>query len=130
MKVSGYPVYKFLNFGGIDKQALEANEKVARESLGDTYAAYVKHHKMMVSAGFDRHESLRVIAEDGKEIEIYVQSADYEKLWKTSPHDLNAQGRSHLVKIEYEEIKVGDELVNRATSFQAELVDHKPTIRK
>ena len=130
MKISGYPVYKFLNFFGIDKQALEASEKEAREVLGENYESYVKNHEAMVSAGFDQHESLRVIRQDGDEVEIYVRRADYQKLWKTSPHDLNEQGKSHLVTVEYEAIQVGDQVLNRATSFQAKLVEYRPTIRK
>jgi hypothetical protein len=84
----------------------------------------------MVSAGFDKHERVQVIGKDRKEIDVYVRSEDYEKLCKVSPHDLKEQGQSHFVTIDYELVAVGGQIVNRATSFQAELVDHEPTVRK
>lgn len=130
MTLTGYPVYKFINLSGIDQKALKANEKKAREALGENYDGYVKYHEAMVAAGFDQHEALRVMGRDAKEIEIYIPNADYKKMWEVNPRDLSKQGKSHLVTIEYEAIVVGEQIVNRATSFKAELVDHEPTIRK
>jgi hypothetical protein len=130
MTLTGHPVYNFINLFGIDQKALEANEKEAREALGENYDGYLKYHEAMVEAGFDQHEALRVIGRDAKEIEIYIPNADYKKLWEENPHDLSKQGKSHLVTIEYEAIEVGDQIVNLATSFEAKLVDHEPTIRK
>jgi hypothetical protein len=128
--VSGYPVYKFLNLLGVDSDAFKANEKTLRAAMGDDYERYAKHHEAMISAGFDRHELLRVIGKDRSELDVYVRSEDYKKLWNVSPHALKEQGKSHFVTIEYEVITVGHEIVNRATSFKAELVDHKPILRK
>ena len=100
------------------------------EDIEGNFDDYVEAHERMVSAGFDRHMPLRLITDNEVEIEVYVPNGDYETVWKTSPHDLHDQGKSHYIEIEYEEIAVGDQMVNRAISFRAELVDHEPTIRK
>lgn len=129
-KVSGYPVYKFLNFSGIDQHQLESNEEAAKELLGYAYDEYVEHHQRMVAAGFDLHKPLRILPDDADEVLVYIQNSDYDQLWAVSPHDLSAQGKSHLVSIEYEQIQVGDEVVNRASSIRAELVDREPILVK
>jgi hypothetical protein len=122
-EVKGYPVYKFINLGGIEAKALKANEVETRKFLGENYDAYVKQHQLFVSRGFDLHTPLKIQTETGKEIEVYLQTKDYEGLWKVSPHDLAKQKKSHLVAIKYIEDNVGGETVNRAVSFEAKLVE-------
>jgi hypothetical protein len=129
-EVRGYPVYKFFSIGGIDANALKANEAEFRKLLGKNYDAYVKQHQLFVSRGFDLHTPLTIQLATGKEIEVFVRTKDYEGLWKVSPHDLAKQKKSHLVTIKYIQDKVGGEAVNRAVSFESELVEREPIIRK
>ncbi len=117
-EVKGRPVYKFLNFGGIDVKSIKANE------------AHSEQYKLFVSRGFDLHTPLKIQIESGKEIEVYVRNKDYKELWKTNPHDLARQKKSHLVTIKYIQVKMGGEAVNRAVSFESELVEREPIIRK
>lgn len=129
-EIKGYPVYKFLQLGEINEKALKVNETATRELLGKGYDDYVRVHELFVSRGFDLHTPLMVRVESGEEIEVYVRNEDNALLWKTSPHDLAKQKKSHLVTIKYVQIRVGGESVNRAVSFQAQLVDREPIIRK
>jgi hypothetical protein len=129
-EIKGYPVYKFVTLGGIDSKAFKANEAETRKFLGENYDAFVKQHQLLVSRGFDLHTPLKIQIETGKEIDVFVRTKDYESLWKVSPHDLAKQKKSHLVTIKYIEVKVGGETLNRAVSFESELVEREPIIRK
>ena len=129
-EIKGYPVYKFLNFGAINAKALKANEAATREFLGKGYDDYVRIHDLLVSRGFDLHTPLTIHTASGEEVEVYIREEDNDLLWKTNPHDLAKQKKSHLVTINYVQVKVGQEAVNRAVSFQAQLVDREPIIRK
>ena len=131
--VRGYPIYKFLNFGGINEKGFEGKKEMFRkvmESVGGNFDDYTETHARMVSAGFDLHIPLRLITDNGVVIKVYVPNGDYETLWKVNPHDLKAQGKSHCVEIEYMEILVGDQMVNRSINFKADLVDRVPVIMK
>lgn len=130
-QVKGYPVYKFLNFGGINSKALKAHEAETKRNLGEGYELYVKQHDLFVSHGFDFHTPLMVRTESGNEVEVYIRDADNKLLWKTNPHDLAKQKKSHRVTITYVPVfKVGDEWANRAVTFSAEMVTREPIIRK
>lgn len=128
--VEGYPVYKFLNFSGINSKALKAHEAESREFLGDAYEIVAKQHDLFVACGFDFHTPLMVKTESGKEVEVYIRDADNELLWKTNPLDLADWKKSHRVSITYLPVRVGDEWVNRAVTFSAKMVEREPIIRK
>ena len=129
-EVKGYPVYKFINFGGIDAKALKTNEAAIKKLLGKNYDTYAERHQLLVSRGFDLYTPLNIHMETGKEIEVYVRNKDYESLWKISPLDLAKQKKSHLATIKYIQVAVGGETVNRAVSFDCELIEREPIIRK
>ena len=130
-RVEGYPVYKFLNFGGINSKALKAHEAETKKNLGEGYEPYVKQHGLFVSNGFDFHTPLMVRTDSGKEVEVYIRDADNNLLWKTSPLALAKQKKSHRVTITYVPVfKAGEEWVNRAVIFSAEMVAGEPIIRK
>ena len=100
-EVKGYPVYKFMNFGGIDAKALKTNESVMKQLLGKNYGTYLERHQLFVSRGFSLYTPLNIQMETGKEVEVYVRNKDYEDLWKISPLDLAKQKQSHLARIKY-----------------------------
>jgi hypothetical protein len=130
LEVKGYPVYKFVDIGGIDTKALKANEKRLRELLGADYDVYAAQQQLFASRGFDLHHPLIIQPESGTEMLVYVQTKDYEELWKVNPHDLAKQKRSHYVSLKYIQVQVGDETVNRAVSFDSKLMERDPIIRK
>ncbi|MES2920106.1 MAG: hypothetical protein V4819_01070 [Verrucomicrobiota bacterium] len=129
-QVNGYPVYKFLNFGGINSKALKVHEAETKKNLGEGYEHYVKQHDLFVSHGFDFHTPLMVRTVSGEEVEVYIRDADHRLLWKTNPHDLADQKKSHRVAITYLPVEIDDEWVNRAVTFSAEMVEREPIIRK
>jgi hypothetical protein len=129
-EVKGYAVYKFINLGGIDVKAFKANEAETRKLPGVNFDAWVELQELYASRGFDLHTPLIIQRETGEEIEVYVQTKDYEQLWKVSPHDLAKQKKSHFVSIKYIQDKVGDETVSRAISFESKLIEREPIIRK
>ena len=129
-EVKGYAVYKFINLGGIDVKAFKSNEAETRKHPDVNFDAWVELQELYASRGFDLHTPLIIQSETGEEIEVYVQTKDYEGLWKVSPHDLAKQKKSHLVAIKYIQDKVGGETVNRAVSFESKLVERDPIIRK
>ena len=97
---------------------------------GSDFDSWVEQQELYASRGFDLHTPLKIQIETGKEIDVFVRTKDYESLWKVSPHDLAKQKKSHLVTIKYIQDKVGGETVNRAVSFESELVEREPIIRK
>jgi len=129
-EVKGYAVYKFINLGGMDVKAFKANEAETKKIPGVNFDAWLEQQELFASRGFDLHTPLIVQSETGEEIKVYVQTKDYEGLWKVSPHDLAKQKKSHLVAIKYIQDKVGGETVNRAVSFESKLVERDPIIRK
>lgn len=129
-QVEGYPVYKFLNFGGFNSKDFKAHEAEIKELLGKAYEPFAKQQDLFVSHGFDFHTPLMVHTESGREVEVYIREADHELLWKTNPHLLADQKKSHRVTITYVPVKVGDQWANRAVTFSAEMVEREPIIRK
>lgn len=130
-KITGYPIYKFINFGAINIQSLKLNkQKIVEEGGEKLYNFMEEHNQFMASAGFDLHCPLKVIIKNNQVMDIYISDANFKTLWKRDPFELEDEGKSHLVTIEYESIKVGNNVLHRATSFQTKLVNHKPTIMK
>ena len=87
LKVTGYPLYKFLNFGGISEENLKSHDSELREALGEFYEGYIENQRAMAAAGFDRHQLLRVtpqLAEDDAEIRVYIRAEDFRSLWELS----------------------------------------------
>ncbi|MGZ0708957.1 hypothetical protein ACWPKO_11540 [Coraliomargarita sp. W4R53] len=129
--ISGYPVYKFINLGGINQEEFERNEQIFEETLGDAFEIYSKMHGRMVSAGFDRHTPLQVVLENGHdEVEVYIRDEDYDSLWETNPRELEELGTSHHVQIVFKEIEVEGQSLRLVTSFKAERIAQMPIIRK
>ena len=128
--IKGFPVYQFLNFGAINERQLLDNEKEAKEALGENFDDYISHHKSMVAAGFDLHMPLRIIVDDGHELEVFVRDKDYRTLWETSPHDLHDKGKRHFITLDYDEILVDGRFVKRGVVSTIELRDGIPEIRK
>ena len=129
-QIKGYPVYKFLNLGGVNSKAFKAHEVESKKIMGEAYEAIAKQQDLLVSHGFDFHTPLRVHNESGREVMVYIRDADNKLLWKTNPLDLAKQKKSHRVKITYVPVKVGDEWVNRAVTFSAQMVEREPIIIK
>jgi hypothetical protein len=128
--VVGYPIYKFLNFGGINQKALEKNKDTAKDILGESYESYLRQHALYVDHGFDRHIPLRIRMDSGDEVEIFIRDEDHDQLWMTSPHDLAKKKKSHRVTVKFVEVQVGDVIARRATSFQTSLIDKEPILEK
>lgn len=132
-EIKGYPVYKFINLDIIDvneAKTLKASPEVMMTLGADNCEALLKSAELYATHGLDRHTSLKIRVPSGEEVSVYVPNDEYMQLWKTNPHDLAKQGKSHRVTIKFVEVTVGERSVKRAVSFQAELVDAKPIIRK
>jgi hypothetical protein len=129
-RVDGYPVYRFVNLSGVDSKFFKDHAAELKEALGEAYEPVVKRNNLFISHGFDSHTSLTVRTESGKDVELYIREADHKLLWKTNPYDLAEQKKSHRVSITYVPVNVGDEWVNRAVTFSAEMVDREPILIK
>ena len=87
-------------------------------------------YKFLNFGDINGRRPLNVVQSNGDEVVIYIKKSDLDELWETNPHDLYKQGKSHYVKIGYAKMESDEGGYNWATSFQAELVDHTPILRK
>ena len=87
-------------------------------------------YKFLNFGDYKQRKELRVIDSKGREISVYIRHSDYRSLWAINPHDLNRMRKSHFVKIEYRAHDADGRRYYWATSFESELVDREPHIRK
>ena len=87
-------------------------------------------YKFLNFGDYKQRKELRVVNSKGREIAVYIRNSDYRSLWAINPHDLNRMRKSHFVRIEYREYEDEGRRYYWATSFDSELVDREPHIRK